>query len=95
MSEPGAWVVGHRVRIHGGAERSFALCSCDWQSRVTASIDNSCLALVDHLQRAVRRGAAVMKGDEGTAGDREPRRPLRPLGTAGAELLPERESRIA
>ena len=84
MREVGAYVIGHRARVRGGSEGSYASCPCGWQSQVTGSVDNSCLALVDHLQQQVRYGARVARGDDGTAGVREPRRPLRPAGTAGA-----------
>ena len=87
MQVPGARVVGHRARVLGNGEGSFALCTCGFQSQVTASVDNSCLALVDHLQRVVRDGAEVRYGgDGGEAGVREPRRPLRPLGSASASV---------
>lgn len=87
MQVPGARVTGHRARVRGNREGSFALCTCGFQSQVTASVDNSCLALADHLQRAVRGGAEVRyEGDGGASGVREPRRPLQPLGSASAPL---------
>ncbi len=95
MKEPGAWVVGHHAVVRGDAQGTFAVCSCGWSSSFTAVIDRSCTALVDHLQAVVRAGAPVMHGDDGTAGVREPRRPLRPVGSAGAEAPVEGESRSA
>jgi len=95
MREPGAWVVGHHAVVHGDAEGTSAVCTCGWASAFTAVIDRSCTALVDHLQAVVRAGAPVMRGDDGTAGMREPRRPLRPLGSAGAEAPLEEETRSA
>lgn len=86
MRTPGAWVLGHRAQVTRSDAGTAAVCSCGYVSLQTASLDNSCLSLVDHLQGAVRAGARVMRGDDGLAGVREPRRPLRPLGSADAAL---------
>jgi hypothetical protein len=86
MQTPGAWVLGHRAVVRGSEGDCRAVCTCGYQSQVTASLDNTCFVLVDHLQQAVRGGAKVMGRDDGPSGVREPRRPLRPLGSSGAEL---------
>lgn len=83
---PGAWVVDHGARVHGTRDGCYVVCTCGFQSQVTGSVDNSCLALVDHLQRCVRAGAQVRYGEGGgESGVREPRRPLHPLGSASAD----------
>lgn len=96
MESAGARVVGHRARVHGNVGGSFVLCDCGFQSRVIASVDSSCLALVDHLQSVVRLGAEVTSGEDGgEAGVREPRRPLYPLGSASAAVECDNVTRSA
>lgn len=86
MREAGAWVEGHRGSVRARGQTVQALCACGYPFAQQASIQGACLALVQHLQGAVRNGAKVLPGDDGPAGVREPRRPLAPLGSGSVEL---------
>lgn len=95
MREPGAWVEGHRGAVRAQGRSSRAECGCGHTSVAMASVQGACLALVLHLQAAVRDGAVVRRGDGdgddgggggGLAGVREPRRPAPSRGSGGVEL---------
>ena len=88
MREPGAWVVGHRAAVRGSRSGVQASCSCGRVLPEGLTVPGACLTLVQHLQAAVRDGAAVSSGedDDGSAGVREPRRPLPPAGGGRVEL---------
>ena len=63
-------------------------CSCGRPFVEQPSVQGACLALVLHLQAVVRDGATVIGGedDDGSAGVREPRRPVPPRGSGSVEL---------
>lgn len=88
----GARVEGHRARVVGRESDARVSCSCGQPFAVHPSAAGACLALVLHLDAAVRDGARVLTGgadgDDGSAGVREPRRPLPPHGSGGVGLDP-------
>lgn len=90
MHEPGAWVEGHRgaVRPSASGSGAQASCSCGHVLPEGMTVPGACLTLVQHLRASVRDGAQVFRGDgdDGTAGVREPRRPLPSAGSGGVEL---------
>lgn len=65
-----------------------ASCSCGRVLPEGLTVPGACLTLVQHLQAAVRHGAEVSsrEDDDGSAGVREPRRPLPPAAGGGVEL---------
>jgi hypothetical protein len=83
---PGARVEGHCAVVRGTAGASFATCDCGYRSRSGPSVEVSCELLVSHLQAEVRAGARVLFDDGGQAGVREPRVPVRPLGSLDVRL---------
>ena len=89
MRVPGARVLGHSAVVRGDRTGSYCLCSCGYRSQVRGVLDASCLALTQHLQDSVRRGAPVTYGEDGgESGVREPRRPSPPPGSLSAEARP-------
>ena len=90
MDEPGARVEGHRGAVRRSGSGAQASCSCGRVLPDGLTVPGACLTLVQHLQAAVRNGAAVSRGgegdDDGSAGVREPRRPLPSAGSGGVEL---------
>jgi hypothetical protein len=83
MREPGARVDGHAAVVRGTTDAPHVVCSCGgtWPAW---SLSEACLLLARHLQSVVRRGARVIRPDEG-GGVREPRRPHPSAGPAAAE----------
>jgi len=61
-------------------------CTCDYVSFTFRAHEQACLSPTMHLQSEVRAGAPVIRGDDGLAGVREPRRPLPPYSHGSAEL---------
>jgi len=86
MQEPGAWVLGHRAYSTVHADGYQVQCTCGYVSFTFRAHEQACLSLALHLQSEVRSGAPVIRGDDGLAGVREPRRPLPPYGHGTAEL---------
>ena len=92
MRIPGARVDGHRGAVLARPTGAQAACSCERPFPPQPSVAGACLALVLHLQGAVRDGArVVLPGDDDGLGDglggvREPRGPVPSTGSGGAEL---------
>ena len=86
MRVPGASVEGHRAVVRLLGRNAVASCSCGSTSVVLPSAYSACMALVRHLQAAVRDGATVTAPDDGLAGVREPRSPV-PSGGSGSVAL--------
>lgn len=92
-TEPGARVEGHRAAVHERGASWQVSCTCG-RSAAQPSVGAACLALVMHLEAAVRDGARVVRDEDdsddggGSAGVREPRRPVPSSGggTAGLDL---------
>ena len=87
----GAQVEGHRCRVVGRESDARVICTCGQPFAAQTSAWSACHALVLHLDAAVRDGAAVVAGggddgDDGSAGVREPRRPLPPHGSGAVGL---------
>lgn len=90
MRRRGARVAGHTTVARVSPDGTSLACSCGYASALALSHPGACLLLVQHLEDAVRRGAAVIEGDGGDpAGVREPRNPRVPhLGAASlAEVI--------
>jgi hypothetical protein len=89
---PGARVAGHSGAVLARPTGAQATCSCDRPFPPQPSVSGACLALVLHLQGAVRDGArVVLPGDDdgpddGLGGVREPRGPLPSVGSGGAQV---------
>jgi hypothetical protein len=85
---PGASVAGHRGAVRARAAGAQASCSCGRPFLAQPDVAAACLALLLHLQAAVRDGAPVTGGDDddGLGGVREPRRPPPSSGGGGVEL---------
>ncbi len=92
MRIPGARVDGHRGAVLARWNGAQAACSCDRPFPPQPSTSGACLALLLHLQAAVRDGARVLLPgdddgrDDGLGGVREPRGPVPSTGSGGAEL---------
>lgn len=88
MDEPGARVEGHRATVRQQGLALEVVCSCGHAFPAQSSVPGACLTLVRHLEAVVRAGARVRRGGEdgGTAGVREPRRPVPPDGTGTVQL---------
>lgn len=86
---PGASVDGHRGAVRACAAGAQASCSCGRPFLAQPDVAAACLALLLHLQAAVRDGARVTGGGDdadGLGGVRAPRRPPPSSGSGGVEL---------
>lgn len=89
MRVPGASVEGHRAVVRLQGRHAEVSCTCGHASLLMPSAYAACVALVRHLQAMVRDGARVNGPEDdggGSAGVREPRRPV-PSGGSGSVAL--------